>query len=161
MLLPKLIYKGSEEEKNKFLDTLCNDGNDLLHELLREISSDDGVEYEYAAHNYNVECLIVGGLHVIKMDLPSINKNINDVKRAYLVSAQIKETGILTEHRFFSVKYDSETGKSYIQFSAPNGEIYIGDELTDKEDDIGYELWRLARNYVAVLSKNVGEEVGA
>lgn len=159
-LLPMLIYKGSDEEKKDFFQSLCNDGNNLLHELLSEICGDDGIVYEYSNHNYAVERMEVGGLHVVKIDLPPLNKNINDIKRAYLVSARVKETGELTEHRFFSIKYDAETGKSYIQFSAPDGVIYLGDELTDKEDDINYELWRLARNFIAVMSKNVGVEKG-
>ncbi len=159
-LLPMLIYKGTDEEKKIFFESLCNDGNSLLHELLGEIFADDGIEYEYNSHNYDVECLEVGGLHVVKINLPPINKKINDVKRVYLVSARVRDTGELAEHRFFSIKYDAETGKSYIQFSAPNREIYLGDELTEKEDDLNYELWRLARNFIAVMSKNVGEEKG-
>ena len=156
-LLPMLIYNSDVEEQKEFFETLCNDGNGLLHELMSEMCNDDGVEYQYSNHNYAVECLEVGGFHVIKIDLPVINQNINDVKRAYLVSARVKESGELAEHRYFSIKYDSETGKTYIQFTALNREIYLGDELTEKEDDIDYELWRLARNYVSVLSNKIGE----
>lgn len=150
-LLPGLVYGGMQQEQLSLLKALEEIGSEFIHSLFDELCKEDGEEYPYTEKDFKVNLLERGGIHYIQIFLPGYNSKINDVLRAYILYTNDRETNEIVEWRYFLIKRFWNGGKIHIWYIAPDDEKYLGDELTDKADEMEYEYWRLARNYMMVL----------
>ena len=156
-LLPGLVYGGTQEEQIQLIETLEADGSGLIHYLFDKLCKEDGVEYPYTGNDFKVNVIERGGIHYIQICLPGYNPEINDVRRAYIVYLNDRRTNEMVVWRYFLIKRFWEGGKTAILYIAPDDEKLLGADLTDKENDLEYEYWKLAKNYMSVIAKNINE----
>ena len=154
-LLPGLVYGGTQEEQIQLIETLEADGSGLIHYLFDKLCKEDGVEYPYTGNDFKVNMIERGGIHYIQICLPGYNSEINDVLRAYILYTHDRETDAIVEWRYFLVKRFWNGGKVSILHIAADDEKLLGDDLTDKENDMENEYRKLAKNYAVLLMECV------
>ena len=156
-LFPGLVYGGTQEEQLQLIETLEEDGSGLIHYLFEKLCKEDGVEYPYTDNDFKVNLIERGGIHYIQICVPGYNPEINDVLQAYILYTNDRETDAIVEWRYFLIKRFWDGGKVSILHITADDEKLLGDDLTDKENDLEYEYWKLARNYMSVIAENIKE----
>lgn len=155
MLFPRVLYGGTEEEQNAMFHALCEDGNNLVHDLYATMCVQDELEYPYMENDFTVDVLERGGVQIIQINFPEYNQRINDVIRAYVLY-MVKE-GNITDKKYFAIKRFSDTEKVFVFHVDAENEPFIGEELTDRFGDMEYEYWKLVRDYARLMVKDMKE----
>lgn len=150
-LFPVLVYSGTKEEQDSIIKMLNSDGDSFIHDLFAGICEQDNVGYPYGNNDFKVKKIEAGGIYFIQIQLPGLNTNMNDIKRAYIAYMQDKETGEIKERGYFTIKYFMESGTTFVLYIDSKSEGYIGNELTEKADDIDYEIWSITRDFVSIM----------
>lgn len=145
ILIPAMLYQGTEEEKDEFFKFLKQDGKSLIHDMFRIICEDDGLAYPYEKTDFEVRVFERGGINILQILLPPYNSQVNDILRAYLLFAK---SG--TARRYFMIKR-FKRGNSFILYVNPESEKFLGEELTEHLGDMEYEYWKLICDYAKTL----------
>ena len=156
-LLPEMLYKGTEKEKDKFGELLKQNGKTFIHDVYQTLCEDDGLPYPYENSDFEVGIFERGGVNILQILLPPYNPNINDILRAYLLftkSDDSKDT-----RRYFVIKRFKD-GKIFILYANPECEKLLGEELTEHIGDMEYEYWRLVRSFGETILLDMRENKG-
>ena len=87
-LIPAMLYKGTEKDKNEFLGFLKQDGKAFIHDMYQTLCEEDGLPYRHEKAEFEVEVIERGGVNILQILLPPHNPNISDILRAYLLFAK-------------------------------------------------------------------------
>ena len=155
-LIPAMLYKGTEKEKNEFFGFLKQDGKDFIHDMYQTLCEDDGLPYPYKNLDFQVWTFERGGVNIIQILLPSYNPNINDILRAYFLFAKSDDSN--DTRRYFVIKR-FKNGKIFILYANPECEQLLGEDLTEHTGDMEYEYWKLVRTYAKVILLDMKNEI--
>lgn len=99
MLIPAMLYKGTEKERDEFFGFLKQDGKIFIHDMYQTLCEDDGLPYPYGNPDFEVKLFERGGVNILQILLPPYNPNINDILRVYFFLQRVmtaeKQGGIL------------------------------------------------------------------
>lgn len=109
----------------------------------------------HSVSDFKVNVIERGGIHYIQICLPGYNSEINDVLRAYILYTHDRETDAIVEWRYFLVKRFWNGGNVSVLHIAADDEKQLGDDLTDKENDMENEYRKLDKNYAVLLVKRL------
>ena len=84
-LIPAMLYKGTEKERDEFFGFLKQDGKTFIHDMYQTLCEDDGLPYPYENSDFEVRIFERGGVNILQILLPSYNPNISDILRAYFI----------------------------------------------------------------------------
>lgn len=152
MLIPKMLYKGTEKEKDEFFGFFTQYGKTFVQDMYQTICEDDGLPYPYKNPDFEVETFERGGVNLMQIILPSYNPNISDILRAYFLFAKSDDGRDL--RRYFLIKR-FKNGSIFILNVNPKFEKLLGEELTEHAGDMEYEYWRLVRNYAKIILRDM------
>lgn len=155
VLLPQMLYKGTEIQKEEFFNTLLSEGKDFIREMYNALCEDDKLPYPYKKEDFEVETLERGGVNLLKISLPPYNPAINDILRAYLLFMRKKNDKICI--KYFVIKRFAN-GNIFNLYVTPKGEIRLGEELTEHIGDMEYEYWKLVSDYSKIIILDMQEE---
>ena len=155
-LLPGLLYTGTLEEQLSVITELEDEKENLIQQLLGRMCEEDGIEYPFEEDAFRISRYEQGGVHFIEIAIPESDPQINYALRAYILYANEREVKERIHWRYFLVKKFCEKGHVHILYVTPDREMLLGDELTDRVDDREYERRCLARNFFAVLVRELG-----
>lgn len=158
ILFPRMIYGGSEEERNETFNALREDGSNLVHDLYASMCVQDQLEYPYSENDFTVEVLERGGIGIIQINFPEYNQQINDVVRAYILFSG--KDGSASNRKYFAIKRFSENGKVFVFHVDTAYEPFIGEELTEQFGDMEHEYWKLVRDYARLIVKDLRQAEG-
>ena len=155
-LIPAMLYKGTEKEKNEFFGYLKQDGKAFIQDMYQTLCEEDGLSYPHEKAEFEIEIIERGGVNILQILLPPHNPNINDILRAYLLFA--KRGDSIDTRRYFVVKR-FKNGKIFILYANPQCEQLLGEELTEHIGDMEYEYWKLVRTYAKVILLDMKDEM--
>jgi hypothetical protein len=147
-LIPAMLYKGTEKERDEFFGFLKQDGKTIIHDMYQTLCEDDGLPYPYENPDFEVRIFERGGVNIMQIILPSYNPNINDILRAYFLFAKSDDGRDI--RRYFLIKR-FKNGSIFILNVNPKFEKLLGEELTEHAGDMEYEYWRLVHNYAKII----------
>lgn len=157
-LIPAMLYKGTEKERNEFFEFLKQDGKIFIHDMYQTLCEDDGLPYSYESPDFEVRIFERGGgVNILQILLPSYNPNINDILRVYLLFTNSDDSR--DTRRYFMIKRFKD-GKIFILYANPECEKLLGEELTEHIGDMEYEYWRLVRGYAETILLDMRENKG-
>ncbi len=156
-LLPEMLYKGTEKEKDKFGELLKQNGKTFIHDVYQTLCEDDGLPYPYENSDFEVGIFERGGVNILQILLPPYNPNISDILRAYLLFTKSDDSR--DTRRYFVIKRFND-GKIFILYANPECEKLLGEELTEHTGDMEYEYWRLVRRYAETILLDMREDKG-
>ena len=84
-LIPAMLYKGTEKERDEFFGFLKQDGKVFIHDMYQTLCEDDSLPYPYENPDFEVRIFERGGVNILQILLPPYNPNINDILRVYLL----------------------------------------------------------------------------
>lgn len=151
-LIPSMLYKGTEEQKEEFFQSLIHDGKNVIHSLYDIICEEDKLPYPYEKEDFEVNVFERGGINFLQILFPSYNPNINDILRTYLLFSKLADGSYMI--RYFVIKR-FRSGNVFNIYVTPEEENLLGEELTDHVGDMEYEYWKLARDYVKVVLQDI------
>ena len=155
-LLPGMLYTGSMKERESFIEELEKEEENLIRHLLKKMCEEDGVPYAFADDAFPIHLFEQGGIHLIEIELPESNSQINQVLRAYIVYVNERTQENKMHWRYFLIKKFCGTGKIHILYVSPDNEMLLGNELTSRADDRKYEHKCLIRTFVSVMIEELG-----
>lgn len=155
-LIPVMLYKGTEKEKNEFFGFLKQDGKAFIHAMYQTLCEEDDLPYPHEKADCEVEVFERGGVNILQILLPPHNPNISDILRAYLLFAK---RGDSTDTRRYFVIKQFKNGKIFILHTSSECEQLLGEELTEHTGDMEYEYWRLVRTYAKVILLDMKNEI--
>lgn len=147
-LIPEILYKGTEKEKNDFFGLLKQSGKNFIHVMYQALCEEDGLPYPYENIDFEVEFFQKGRVNFLQILLPPYNQNISDILRVYLLFTKSDDNG--DTRRYFLIKRFRD-GKIFILYINPEGKKLLGEELTKHAGDMEYEYWRLMRLYSQII----------
>ncbi len=147
-LIPAMLYKGTEKERDEFFGFLKQDRKTFIHDMYQTLCEDDSLPYPYENSDFEVRIFERGGVNILQILLPSYNQNISDILRAYFLFAKSDDSR--DTRRYFLIKR-FKNGKIFILYANPECEKLLGEELTEHTGDMEYEYWRLVRSYVKTI----------
>lgn len=156
-LIPAMLYKGTEKERDEFFGFLKQDGKTFIHDMYQTLCDDDGLPYPYENSDFGVRIFERGGINILQILLPSYNPNISDILRAYFIFTK-RDNGRDTRRYFLIKRFKS--GKIFILYANPECEMMLGEELTEHIEDMEYEYWRLVRSYAETILLDMRENKG-
>ena len=56
-LIPAMLYKGTEKERDEFFRFLKQDGKTFIHDMYQTLCEDDGLPYPYENSDLSTNCL--------------------------------------------------------------------------------------------------------
>ncbi len=158
-LIPAMLYKRTEKERDEFFRFLKQDGKIFIHDMYQTLCEDDGLPYPYGKPDFEVEIFERGGVNILQILLPSYNPNISDILRVYLLFTKSDDSR--DTRRYFVIKR-FKNGKIFILYANPKCEKLLGEELTEHNEDMEYEYWGLVRSYLQIIVwdmyKNKGKD---
>ena len=157
MLIPAMLYKGTEKERDEVFGFLKQDRKTFIHDMYQTLCEDDGLPYPYENSDFKVRILERGGVNILQILLPSYNPNISDILRAYFIFT--KRGNSRDTRRYFVIKRFKD-GKIFILYANPECEVLLGEELTEHIEDMEYEYWRLVRSYAKTILWEMRENKG-
>ena len=152
-LLPEMLYRGTEKEKDEFFSSLKQDGKTLIHDMYKIMCEDDGMPYPYGKIEFGVEAFERGGVNILQILLPPYNPNISDILRAYILYME-RGDGRGTK-RYFVVKRFKDGNVSILYVNAEM-EVLLGEDLTGHIGDMEYEYHKLVSDYAKILILELG-----
>ena len=156
-LIPAMLYKGTEKERDEFFGFLKQDGKIFIHDMYQTLCEDDGLPYPYGKPDFEVEIFERGGVNILQILLPSYNPNISDILRVYLLFTKSDDSR--DTRRYFVIKRFKD-GKIFILYANPECEKLLGEELTEHTGGMEYEYWRLVRSYAETILLDMRENKG-
>ena len=156
-LIPAMLYKGTEKERDEFFGFLKQDGKTFIHDMYQTLCEDDGLPYPYDNSDFEVRIFERGGVNILQILLLSYNPNISDILRAYFIFT--KRDNSRDTRRYFLIKR-FKSGKIFILYANPECEMMLGEELTEHIEDMEYEYWRLVRSYAETMLLDMRENKG-
>lgn len=156
-LIPAMLYKGTEKERDEFFWFLKQDGKTFIHDMYQTLCEDDGLPYPYENPDFEVRIFERGGVNILQILLPSYNPNIGDILRAYFIFTKSDDSR--DTRRYFLIKR-FKNGKIFILYANPECEKLLGEELTEHTGDMEYEYWRLVRSYAETILWEMRENKG-
>ena len=147
-LIPAMLYKGTEKEKNEFFGFLKQDGKAFIHAMYQTLCEEDNLPYPHEKAEFEVEVIERRGVNILQILLPPYNPNISDILRAYLLFAKCGDS---TDTRRYFVIKRFKNGKIFILYANPEWEQLLGEELTEHTGDMEYEYWKLVRTYAKAI----------
>ena len=154
-LIPKMLYKGTEEESSRFFQQLFQENKRLVRDMFQTLCEDDGVAYPYHNKDFETEILERGGIHMLQILLPPGDPGISDVLRAYLMYTKKKDGSLII--KYFVIRR-FEDGAVFILHITPEMEELLGEELTEHIGDMEYEYWRLVRDFARMMIRDMRSE---
>lgn len=151
-LIPSMLYKGTEEQKEEFFQSLIHDGKNVIHSLYDIICEEDKLPYPYEKEDFEVNVFERGGINFLQILFPSYNPNINDILRTYLLFSKLADGSYMI--RYFVIKR-FRSGNVFNIYVTPEEENLLGEELTDHVGDMEYEYWKLARDYSKIVLQDI------
>lgn len=148
MLIPTMLYEGTEEQKEEFFQLLIHDGKNVICDMYHTLCEDDKLPYPYEKEDFEVNVFKRGGISILQILIPFYNPDINDILRAYLLFAELEGGSYIM--RYFVIKRFGD-GKVFNLCVTPAMEKLLGEELTEHIGDMEYEYWKLARDYSRVI----------
>ena len=155
-LIPAMLYKGTEKDKNEFFGFLKQDGKAFIHDMYQTLCEEDGLPYPHEKAEFEAEVIERGGVNILQILLPPYNPNISDILRAYLLFA--KHGDSIDTRRYFVIKR-FKNGKIFILYANPQCEQLLEEELTEHTGDMEYEYWKLVRTYAKVILLDMKNEI--
>lgn len=156
-LIPAILYKGTEKERDEFFWFLKQDGKTFIHDMYQTLCEDDGLPYPYENPDFEVRIFERGGVNILQILLPSYNPNIGDILRAYFIFTKSDDSR--DTRQYFLIKR-FKNGKIFILYANPECEKLLGEELTEHTGDMEYEYWRLVRSYAETILWEMSENKG-
>lgn len=149
-LLPKLLYLDQTNARIVLPDDLREDGQQFIYSVLAQMCTDDEAECPYKLDDFDVRVFLYNDINFIQIDLPPYNPAVNDIARAYILQSGDSES------LYFIVKHFQE-GETFILYVDPQLKAWKMEELTDHVNDMSYEYWRLAANYLMIKQDRQAE----
>lgn len=156
-LIPAMLYKGTEKERDEFFGFLKQDGKTFIHDMYQTLCEDDGLPYPYENSDFEVRIFERGGVNILQILLPSYNPNISDIMRVYFIFTKSDDSR--DTRRYFLIKR-FKNGKLFILYANPECEKLLGEELIGHTGDVEYEYWRLVRSYAETILWEMRENKG-
>lgn len=151
ILIPSMLYEGTEEQKEEFYQLLIHDGKNVIHNMYNVLCTDDKLPYPYEKEDFEVNMLERGGIRILQILLPPHNPEISDILRAYLLFTRLQNGNCIK--RYFVIKRFKE-GSVFNLCITPEMEKLLGVELTEHVGDMEYEYWKLARDYSRLIFRD-------
>lgn len=151
MLIPSMLYEGTEEQKEEFFQLLIHDGKNVICNMYSTMCGDDKLPYPYEKEDFEVNTLERGGIRILQILLPPYNPDISDILRAYLLFTRLQNGSYVK--RYFVIKRFKD-GSVFNLCITPEMEKLLGEELTEHVGDMEYEYWKLVRDYSRVIFRN-------
>lgn len=151
MLIPSMLYEGTEEQKEEFFQLLIHDGKNVIRNMYSTMCGDDKLPYPYEKEDFKVNMLERGGIRILQILLPPYNPDISDILRAYLMFTRLQNGSYVK--RYFVIKRFKD-GSVFNLCITPEMEKLLGEELTEHVGDMEYEYWKLVRDYSRVIFRN-------
>ena len=117
-LMPDMLYTGNWEERVSFIEELEKGEENLIRHLMRKMCEEDGVPYAFEEDAFPIHLFEQGGIHLIEIELPESNSQINYVLRAYIVYVNERTPENNMHWRYFLVKKFCTDGKIHILYNA-------------------------------------------
>lgn len=155
MLIPSMLYEGTDEQKEEFFQLLIHDGKNVIQNIYDTMCEDDKLPYPYNKEDFEVNTLERGGIRILQILLPPYNQDISDILRAYLLFTRIQNGSYIK--RYFVIKR-FEDGRVFNLCITPEMEKLLGEELTGHVGDMEYEYWKLARDYSRLIFRDSQSE---
>lgn len=73
-LIPAMLYKGTEKERNEFFMFLKQDGKFFIHDMYQTLCEDDGLPYPYGKPDFEVRIFERGGVNILQILLRHITQ---------------------------------------------------------------------------------------
>lgn len=143
-LLPKLLYNENKKVHRKTFDALKNNGQDFIYLILQQMCEEDAVECPFEMKDFKVKNFSRYNVHFIQISLPPYNPNISDIIKAYILYSKD------SEKLYFFIKRFKE-GKTFLLYVNSMLQVLKIEELTEYVNDMNYEYWRLAVDYLMIL----------
>ncbi len=70
-LIPAMLYKGTEKERDEFFGFLKQDGKTFIHDMYQTLCEDEGLPYPYENSDFEVRIFERGGVNILQILLPS------------------------------------------------------------------------------------------
>lgn len=148
VLIPAMLYQGTEEENNEFFRLLMQEGKTLLYDMYNKLCEEDKLSFSFEKADFGVEVFERGGINILQIKLPPGNPDIADILRAYVLFMKGKD-GTYNKKYFVIKRFiDGEIFNLHI---TPGMEKLLGEELTGNAGDMEYEYWKLVRDYVRAI----------
>lgn len=74
-LIPAMLYKGTEKERDEFFGFLKQDGKTFIHDMYQTLCEDNGLPYPYGKPDFEVRIFERGGVNILQILLPPYNPN--------------------------------------------------------------------------------------
>lgn len=152
MLLPKMLYTGTEEQKDDFFNLLRQEGKSLIYNMYYTLCEGDKILCPYEEKDFEVEIFERGGVNLLEILLPQYNPGINDILRTYVLFAKCVEEKQI--RKYFIIKRFMN-GNVFNLHVTPKMEKILGDELTGHEGDMEYEYWRLVNYFSWIVVQDI------
>lgn len=150
ILLPCMIYKGNETEKEDFIDALWKDGKELVHVLFYNLCRENGISCP--DKTFAVRSFKKGGINIIQISILLYDTNISDILRVYLLFTECDGKRIW--RKYFVIR-QFENSKIFIMYVTPQIEQLLGEEVKECNNDISYEYWRIVNIYTRLVIRDM------
>lgn len=155
ILIPRMLYKGTRRENNKFFQLLLQEKKKLVHDMYQTLCEDDGLPYPYEQEDFEVEIFSRGNINVLQILLPPNNPDISNILRVYLLFTKCTDKGLIKKY-FVIKKFDN--GRIFNLHITSDIEGVLGGELTAHIGDMQYEYWLLVRDYIRTIVQDMRTE---
>ncbi|MCM1540710.1 MAG: hypothetical protein NC121_05550 [Blautia sp.] len=151
-LVPRMLYWGTEEEKNEFFQLLLQENSSLVCDMYKMLCEDDGQPCPFQRDDFKTEMFKRGGISFLQINVPQGNSGTGGILRAYLLYMK-QEDGRFVKRYFVVKKF--QNGNVFNVHIAPDTESVLGEELTRHAGDMEYEYWKLVRDFVKLLLQDI------
>ena len=152
-LIPEMLYRGTQKEKDEFFKFMKQDGKALLRDMYGIMCEDDGVPYPDGKIEFGVEVFNRGGVNILQILLSPYNPNISDILRAYIL--YMKRGDGRGTKRYFVIKRFKD-GTVFNLYVSAEMIVLRGEELTEHIGDMEYEYHKLVCDYAKILVLELG-----
>lgn len=155
ILIPRMLYKGTRKENDRFFQLLLQENKKLVHDIYKTLCEDDGLPYPYEKEDFEAEIFSRGNINVLQILLPPNNPDISDILRAYLLFTKYADKGLIK--KYFVIKRFGN-GSIFNLHITSDIEGVLGEELTAHIGDMEYEYRILVRDYIRTIIQDMRTE---
>lgn len=146
-LFPEMVYNGPMDEQKEFFCLLQEEGSKLVYDMYRVMCEDAKLPCLNKKEDFEVNIFERGGINLLQIAFSQYGVD-DTILRAYLLFMEDYDGNIVKKCFVIKRFSDKRVFNTYI---TPNGELQIGNELTENLGNMENEFWNLVDDYVKLI----------